>query len=309
MSQDSKGQVYRGRFAPSPSGPLHFGSLVAALGSFLQARSQSGEWLVRIEDLDPPREMPGADKMILECLQSHGLTWDGQVEYQSRRQDAYHEALTRLEKKQLLFNCSCSRKTLREYGEQHIDKNFDSNAAIYPGICRDLNQSHKDCAVRIKVNSQQIMFADKVFGLIAQDLENDVGDFVLKRRDGLIAYQLAVVVDDIWQGITEVVRGVDLLDSTPRQLYLYQCLDARPPDYLHLPLAVASDGKKLSKQTHAQSVNQSDARENLINAMTCLGMNPGSKLIAQPVDAILNWGISNWNTEKIPNQNFIIESV
>lgn len=304
MSQKSKGQIYRGRFAPSPSGPLHFGSLVAALGSYLQARSQTGEWLLRMEDLDPPRETSGADTLILKSLNAHGLNWDNEVMYQSRRHPAYEQALEHLKQKGLLFYCSCTRKQLR--ARQNATKDATS---IYAGTCREHTKPRDNCAIRIRVPDDEnamISFRDHIHGSITQNLKHEVGDFVLKRRDGLYAYQLAVVVDDIAQGITEVVRGADLLNSTPRQLYLYQCLNAPPPSYLHLPLALLPDRKKLSKQTGAPPLDNHKASANLVQAMRFLGMPVKVDMLDSPIEDIIKWGITNWNESKIPAQDIII---
>ena len=306
MSKTPKGQIYRGRFAPSPSGPLHFGSLIAALGSYLQARSLSGEWLVRIEDLDPPRESPGADILILKSLEAHGLNWDGDIMYQSQRHDAYEQALSQLEDNEHLFYCSCTNKQLKSL--QKNTNNIESTLrnGVYPGICRTHKKFRENCAIRMLVNDKIISFTDKVYGEVNQNLQNEVGAFVLKRRDGLYAYQLAVVVDDIAQGINEVVRGVDLLDSTPRQLFLYQCFNTTPPDYLHLPLALMTDKKKLSKQTGAEALHDDAATRNLISALQFLGQTTPEHLNQEPVNTIINWGISNWDVSKIPTQDIVI---
>ncbi|MBT8141894.1 MAG: tRNA glutamyl-Q(34) synthetase GluQRS [Gammaproteobacteria bacterium] len=302
----SKGQIYRGRFAPSPSGPLHFGSLLAALGSFLQARVQQGKWLVRIEDLDPPREIPGADKLILNSLETHGLHWDEALMYQSQRSEAYEHTLQELHKQGLLFYCDCSNKQIRaRQNSEKLERSLLASG-VYPGTCRSQTEHRENCGIRLRVSDQILMFKDRVYGLEAQDLKNEVGDFVLKRRDGLYAYQLAVVVDDIAQNITEIVRGVDLLDSTPRQLYLYQCLGASPPDYLHLPLALSPDKKKLSKQTGAKALDDKNAARNLTDALVVLGQAPPKHLHQESVKSILDWAISHWNVSSIPSQSTVI---
>ena len=216
--------AYCGRFAPSPTGPLHFGSLVAAVGSYLDARSHDGQWLVRIEELDPPREMPGAADLILKTLAAYGFEWDGEVVYQSNRHDAYESALESLTRQGLLFPCSCSRREIADStlgGGEHL---------VYPGTCRDgLVEGKVARAWRVRVTDADIAFDDNVQGPVSQCLQRDAGDFVLKRADGLYAYQLAVVVDDAWQGITHIVRGADLLDSTARQIYLQRCLGLATP--------------------------------------------------------------------------------
>lgn len=314
MSKEPKGQIYVGRFAPSPSGPLHFGSLVAALGSYLQARSHNGKWLVRMEDLDPPREMPGADTLILNSLEAHGMHWDGDVMYQSERHEAYESALEQLQQTGSIFYCSCSNKQLKEL-RQRVDPTTEPNSdngsgilssGVYPGICREQKSFKKNCAIRLQVNKNNFSFNDLVYGKYSQNLAKDVGDFILKRRDGLYAYQLAVVVDDIEQGITAVVRGVDLLDSTPRQLYLYDRLNAKPPSYLHLPLALLPDRKKLSKQTGAPALLDENAADNLMAALQFLGLNTPDNLAHEPVENILKWGVLHWSVSNIPTQDSVI---
>lgn len=249
MSADQASR-YRGRFAPSPTGPLHFGSLVAAVGSFLDARSRGGEWLVRIEDLDPPREMPGAAAEILETLEAFELFWDGPVLYQSRRNAIYEEALAQLRARQYLFPCTCSRREIADSGLQGTD------GPIYPGTCRTgIRPGGRTPALRVKVLDRTLHFSDRLQGDIHENLAREVGDFVVKRADGLYAYQLAVVVDDAWQGITDVVRGSDLLFSTARQIYLQELLGYPTPGYMHLPVAVNACGEKLSKQTLAEALD------------------------------------------------------
>jgi len=209
MNNIIKGQFYRGRFAPSPSGPLHFGSLTSALASYLDAKANRGEWLVRIEDIDPPREIVGSDTLILRSLEAHGLHWDGEILYQSTRVHAYEMTLKDLASKGLLFYCSCTNKQLKAFRARHSENKSILTNGAYPGICRKHLKPRKDCAIRLKVDNQTILFHDRVYGLVAQNLVSELGDFVLKRRDGLYAYQLAVVIDDIYQGITDVVRGVE----------------------------------------------------------------------------------------------------
>ena len=213
-----------GRFAPSPTGPLHFGSLLAALASYCQAKSQGGRWLVRMEDLDKPREMAGAANLILRTLEDFGFEWDGEVIYQSQRSSLYQDALTQLKTKLLIYNCNCSRKEIADsYNQRPALQGVDG--LVYPGTCRHKTAVKSLNASRIIVDSNPIAFTDAIQGNIQQNLAQDVGDFVLKRADGLYAYQLAVVVDDFKQGITHILRGADLLDSTPRQIYLQQLLD------------------------------------------------------------------------------------
>jgi glutamyl-Q tRNA(Asp) synthetase len=278
----------RGRFAPSPTGPLHFGSLVAALGSFLQARTRRGEWLVRMEDIDPPREQPGAADAILKDLERMGLEWDGEVLYQSTRLDAYAEALERLREQGMTFECTCSRRELAAAtGEE---------SSVYPGTCRERPlQPTAPRAIRVRVRPGPIEFDDGLQGPCAQDLMVDVGDFVLRRRDGLVAYQLAVVVDDAYQGITEVVRGTDLIDSTPRQIYLQRLLSVPTPAYAHLPIALTGSGEKLSKQTGARPVADTPAGRALVAALRFLRQGPPASLEAASPVTVIDWALENWD--------------
>jgi len=248
--------TYRGRFAPSPSGPLHFGSLVAALGSYLDAKAHGGEWLVRIEDIDTPRNVPGAADDILRTLERFGLEWDGPVLYQSFRIDAYEAALEELRRCNLVFPCGCSRK---DVGDR------------YPGTCRlGLTGRLGTPSWRFRVHGETVHFIDRRLGPQSQNVEDYVGDFVLKRADGLFAYQLAVVVDDAFQGITDVVRGEDLLDSTARQILLQSALSLPQPQYLHLPIVLNDTGQKLSKQTGATALDPNRVKELLAEARTLI---------------------------------------
>ena len=275
--------MYVGRFAPSPTGPLHFGSLVAALASYMEARSAKGKWLLRMEDLDKPREQPGAADAILRALEALGLHWDGAVEYQSRRAGLYRDALERL--KDHTYACGCTRSEIAD-STLAID-----GARVYGGICRHgLAPGKTARAVRIRAEGE-IRFADRVQGAHVQRLENDVGDFVLWRADGQFAYQLAVVVDDFEQGVTDVVRGADLLDSTARQIYLQQRLGYPMPGYLHVPVAVNAAGEKLSKQTGAEPIDLARAGSQLRRAFAFLG---------QPETDDLAEGLRNWDAARIP---------
>jgi glutamyl-Q tRNA(Asp) synthetase len=277
--------MYVGRFAPSPTGALHFGSLVAALASWLDARAAGGRWLVRIEDLDAARSQPGAADEILRMLEKLGLTWDGPVLYQSARVALYAEALRELEKH--TYWCGCSR---REIADSALGLAADG-AQVYPGACRSgLPAGKRARALRIKA-SGTIAFTDRVQGAQAQLLERDVGDFVLQRADGPFAYQLAVVVDDARQGVTDVVRGADLLDSTARQIYLQQALGYPTPRYLHIPAAVNHAGEKLSKQTGAAPI--AAQREALRRALSFLG---------QPQTDDLAQAVRSWNPALIPRR-------
>jgi len=259
---------YRGRFAPSPTGPLHFGSLVAAVGSYLDAKFNEGDWLVRIEDLDWQREVPGAATEILKTLEQLGMEWDGEVVYQSARTHLYHDALNVLQNMGLIYSCTCSRK---EIADSSI---VSSQGRIYPGTCRKKDKHHflsKAHALRIRTHDDPIEFRDMLKGVHSQRLQRDIGDFVLRRADGMFAYQLAVVVDDAQQHITHVVRGADLLASTPRQTYLQQLLGYATPDYLHLPIVTNEQGEKLSKQTHAAPIDISNGLQQLVDAVRFLG--------------------------------------
>jgi glutamyl-Q tRNA(Asp) synthetase len=287
---------YRGRFAPSPTGPLHFGSLVAALGSYLDARAHGGEWLVRIEDLDPPREAPGAAADILRTFESLGLRWDGAVLRQSERGDAYCAALVDLERKGATYPCSCTRREIGDSAFAGID-----GSLVYPGTCRNGPPSVRAArATRVRVDAAVIEFDDAVQGRMRQELATDVGDFVLRRADGLFAYQLAVVVDDAAQGITDVVRGADLLDSTPRQILLQRLLGVPTPRYLHLPVATNAAGEKLSKQTLAPPIDRARPGAVLLAALEFLGQRPEPG----PVDAapaeLLAVAIARWDPMLIP---------
>ena len=289
-----------GRFAPSPTGPLHFGSLLAALASYLEARNKQGQWLVRMEDLDKPREVKGAASHILKTLEQFGFEWDGEVIYQSQRSDLYQDALFQLEKQSLIYRCQCSRKEIADSAIQGID------GLIYPGTCRHTQATQMPYASRIKVNDIPITFNDAIQGSIAQHLATQVGDFVLKRADGLFAYQLAVVVDDFQQGVTDIVRGADLLDSTPRQIYIQQQLDIPTPHYAHIPVASNAAGEKLSKQTLAPAIEAKDASAWLIKSLAFLGQNPPSELITNTPSEILSWAKQHWQLKKIPKQRSII---
>lgn len=246
---------YIGRFAPTPSGHLHFGSLVAALASYLDARAVGGRWLLRMEDLDPPREEPGAQAAILKALESYGFEWDGEMVRQSERHDAYDQVINRLFSQGLAYACTCSRKQLEAY------------QGIYPGLCRNAGHSTEDAAIRLRVPELEYHFTDRVQGEFRQHLGREVGDFVIRRRDGLYAYQLAVVLDDAWQGVTDIVRGADLLDSTPRQLYLQELLGLPQPRYLHVPLITQPDGHKLGKSYRSPPLAADQATPLLLRAL------------------------------------------
>ena len=290
-------EKYRGRFAPSPTGPLHFGSLVAAVGSYLEAKSRGGLWLVRMEDLDTPRAQPGAADAILRTLEACGMGWDGNVMYQSQRSEAYRAALARLEAQGLVYVCGCSRREIADSGLG------PDGALIYPGTCRNgLAPGKKARATRVRVNHELIEFEDAVQGKIQQDLAAEAGDFVLLRADGLYAYQLAVVVDDAEQGITDVVRGADLLASTPRQIYLQRLLGLGTPRYLHLPAVVNAAGEKLSKQTHAPPVDERNPVPALTQVMEFLGQAPPADLRRATLAEFWSWALSHSDAQQIPRR-------
>ena len=273
--------LVRGRFAPSPTGPLHLGSLVAAVGSWLFARSAGGEWLVRMEDLDGPRVVPGAADEILRALERYGLAWDGEVVVQSRRTALYEEALARLRASGLAYDCACTRaEVARAAGAPDASDPVDAAGPVYAGTCRTgLPPGRAARAVRFRVPAGTVAFEDRVRGRVEEEVSRVVGDFVVRRADGPFAYQLAVVVDDAAQGITEVVRGGDLLDSAARQVTLQRALGAPTPAYAHLPLVLGPDRKKLGKRDGALPLETLDARrvdETLRLALRVLGQEPAA---------------------------------
>jgi glutamyl-Q tRNA(Asp) synthetase len=287
---------YRGRFAPSPTGPLHFGSMVAAVGSFLQAKSRGGAWLVRMEDLDPPREVPGAADEILRTLEAFGLHWDGVVMYQSRRHGVYEAALKMLERLDAIYPCACSRREIADSSVNGVD------GPVYPGPCRDgIAPGRAPRAWRVKVNGRAIEFMDTVQGRIIRDLAADFGDFVVQRADGFFAYQLAVVVDDAEQGISEVVRGADLIESTPRQMHLQDLLGLPTPDYLHLPVALSKEREKLSKQTFAAPADIACPVPMLVQVLRFLGQEPPQVLAESSLDDFWRWSIAHWRVDRVPH--------
>ncbi|MFT4673068.1 MAG: glutamyl-Q tRNA(Asp) synthetase [Pseudohongiellaceae bacterium] len=291
LEADEKYQPYIGRFAPSPTGPLHFGSLVAALASYLDAKSNLGKWCVRIEDLDPPREPQGAAEIVLDQLQALGFVWDGEILYQSSRLAAYDAALQQLNEIGLCFCCNCTRPRIQALG------------GVYDGHCRsntDIANRSGEYAVRVRAIDHCIRFDDLIQGEYHQNIRFEVGDFVIKRKDNLFAYQLAVVVDDAFQNITDVVRGFDLIDSTTRQIYLQQQLSIHTPRYAHFPVAANFDGDKLSKQQHASAIDVSRAGECLLQAMKFLGLNAPPELTGEHPDVLMNWAISQWDIQNVP---------
>ena len=286
--------AYRGRFAPSPTGPLHFGSLVTAVGSYLDAKANRGTWLVRMEDLDPPRNVPGAAEAILQALEALGMMWDETVVYQSKRGDAYAAALAKLKKRTLVYPCACSRREIADSAVSGID------GPVYTGTCRKgLLAGRATRAERVLTEGALIEFKDAIQGKVAHNLERQIGDFVLKRADGPYAYQLAVVVDDAAQGITDVVRGADLLDSTLRQIYLQQLLGYATPRYAHLPVAVNVVGEKLSKQTLAAPIDTSNPVPMLNAALVFLGQD-SIDCAAQDTAAFWKRAIAGWRLAAVP---------
>jgi glutamyl-Q tRNA(Asp) synthetase len=279
---------YIGRFAPSPTGPLHFGSLIAAVASYLDARHRGGRWLVRMEDVDVTRCRPEWADDILRTLERFGLTWDGEVAMQSERAALYQAALDRLEKSGLVYRCICSRREIADSATEGID------GPVYPGTCRLAEHRTSPCAWRVLTTPDSIEFTDLVQGRIVQQLDAQIGDFILRRRDNLFAYQLAVVVDDALQGITHVVRGADLLDSTPRQIYLQGLLGMPQPAYAHVPVALNQQGQKLSKQTLAPSVADADIARSLNAALAFLGqpLATSDKPQTMLAQARRNWSLS-----------------
>lgn len=285
--------AYRGRFAPSPSGPLHFGSLVAALGSCLQARAHGGQWHLRMEDLDIPRCSPGVADDILRTLAAFGFEWDGAVVYQSQRLDTYRAALARLQTAGWVYGCACTRREIADSSVIGIE------GVVYPGACRNgVADGRAVRALRVRTDNDAICFDDALQGRVCQQLQSDIGDFVLLRADGIFAYQLAVVVDDAELGVTEVVRGADLLASTPRQIYLQRLLGLPAPGYLHLPIALNTQGQKLSKQTRAPALDVRDPLPALRQAMIFLN-HPAPQGL-DTLAAFWEWATAAWDVARLP---------
>ena len=291
---------YVGRFAPSPTGPVHFGSLVAAVASYLQARTQNGRWLLRIEDIDPPREQTGASNEIIEALQCYGFEWDGEIIFQSTNDAAHRAALASLIDQGLAYRCRCSRRDLADAPRGPL-------GIIYPGNCR-IGCDAGNAAIRLRTTSDEIAFDDDLQGRIVQRLESESGDFVIRRRDGLIAYHLAVVVDDEIQGVTEVVRGIDLMDSTPRQIYLQRLLGYRTPRYIHIPVITHADGDKLSKLTGAPAIPLTAVSKTLCAALRALRLEPPPELATAPLSDVWFWAQETWQMEKLIGCKAIVET-
>jgi len=289
----AKQLAYRGRFAPSPSGYLHFGSLITALASFLDARKNNGTWLVRIEDIDPPREKLGASKIILNTLEAYGLEWDEEILYQSSQSALYLEKLTALFDNQQSYYCQCTRAEIKAIG------------GTYLGHCRNKNLSRELAAIRVINDAPVSEYHDLIQQQVkcAANFSNE--DFSIFRKDGLFAYQLAVVVDDIFQNITHVMRGCDLLESTVRQLSLYQIFSAVPPKFAHIPLAVTAKGFKLSKQNDAPAIDRKKPQPSLCQALEFLGQNPPKELSFSSVNEIISWAIHHWQRDLVPRKKEI----
>jgi glutamyl-Q tRNA(Asp) synthetase len=275
---------YVGRFAPSPTGPLHFGSLITAVASYCDAKANQGKWLVRIEDTDIPRIFPNSETHILSCIDAFQFEPDAEIIFQKDRFEIYEQVLEQLKQSDAIYACQCTRKIL---GSNHI----------YAGTCRDLNLEFADQAIRLKVTDQQICFQDRLQGQLCSNLKYDLGDFVLKRRDGILSYQLAVVVDDYLQGITHVVRGADLLDNTVRQIWLGSLLNYPSLNYMHLPLAMNDQGQKLSKQNLAQALDINQAPELLQQAILALGQ---SAIELDQPRIMLQQAVQQWDINRIP---------
>ncbi len=294
---DSTTLRYRTRFAPSPTGPLHFGSLVAALGSYVRARRQGGEWHLRIDDLDPPREQPGAADAIQQSLQAHGLHWDGPVVFQSTRSAAYEAALAQLRAADRAYPCGCTRREIMAVARR------GPNGPVYPGTCSDgLPPGREARAWRLRCDHAPLHFDDALQGPQSCDPATTIGDFIIRRADGYWAYHLACAVDDGEYGFTEVVRGADLLWCTPPQILLQRALGLPTPRYLHLPVAVNAEGQKLSKQSHAPPLDNNRAAHNLVQAARFLGQQPPADLARAGPGAVLTWALETWDEALIPRQ-------
>lgn len=297
-------KIYRGRFAPSPTGPLHFGSLITAVGSYLQAKHMHGEWLLRIDNIDPPREQKGATDDILKTLESFGFEWDTDVLYQNNRLQRYQEAVDALVKQHLAYPCSCSKRSiLKETGQT-------DGEIVYPGLCRNgsllkLENSNgvHNYSIRLRCNREAIRFNDLLQGKQSINIEKQKGDFVIQRRDRHFSYHLASGIDDAEQGITEVVRGADLLNCTPCQIHVQQMLGLSSPQYCHLPIALNDEGQKLSKQSHAKAITAENSVVLLYEALKFLGQIPPLELIKASQEELWNWAKTHWRLDLVPKTN------
>lgn len=275
-----------GRFAPSPTGPLHYGSLLAATASYLDARSRGERWLLRIDDLDIYRVVEGSEDAILHALEAHGLYWDGPVRHQSSRISDYQDALDQLTRQGDTFYCTCSRRQLKDHD-------------TYPGTCRSAQRPPEDAAIRVRVSEEPVAFTDLIAGRIQENLASNLGDFIIRRRDGLIAYQLATAVDDGADEITRVIRGGDLLDNTARQIYLMQRLGLVPPAYGHLPTLLNPEGQKLSKQSHSPALDTDRATENLLRILPHLALTPPAAAASGSPEEIVSWAVEHFSPKAI----------
>jgi glutamyl-Q tRNA(Asp) synthetase len=286
---------YRGRFAPTPSGPLHFGSIVAALGSCLDARAHGGEWHLRIDDLDSPRVAPGAEGEILRCLEALGFEWDGALVHQSTRREAYHAALHRLRSHAAVYPCACSRSEIAAIAR------LGKDGPVYPGTCRDgMPIGAPARALRVLTAGSTLRFEDRVLGTQQRDLERGSGDFPLYRADGVFSFHLAAAVDDAEGGMTDIVRGADLLESSARQAWLLLRMGLPVPRYAHLPVALDAAGRKLSKQTHAAAVDTAQPVTALVRALRFLGQMPPPELERDDVRSVWRWAIPHWDLARVP---------
>jgi len=285
-----------GRFAPTPSGPLHFGSLVTALASYCEARSKQGKWLLRIEDVDTPRNVEGSAKAIIASLEAFGFEWDGEIDYQSKHFEQYEQVLQSLLNQKRCYACECSRRTLREAHAQSGPLGL-----IYPGICKTKKLNQKNHSIRVDTSGSGVVdYTDIVYGSVTFNIEKQLGDFVLRRADGVFAYHLAVVIDDERQGINQIVRGADLLEATCLHLYLQKILGYHQPDYLHIPLVRNAQGDKLSKQTGATAIDPDKRVSLLIAALTTLGQPVSSDMQQATTEEILIAAINDWDRTKVP---------
>lgn len=300
MKQFQHSTRHAGRYAPSPTGDLHHGSLLAALASFLQARAHGAPWYMRIDDIDAPRVIPGKAADILRTLEAFGLYWDGPVLYQSRRREAYRAALAQLRAAGHVFDCGCSRREAQT-GPPGVE------GPIYSGTCRDgIAPGREPRSIRARVGQACIAVNDGIQDSYTQDLAADIGDFIVRRADGIVAYQLATVVDDAEQGVTEVVRGADLLSSTPRQVLLQRCLGYAEPAYAHVPLLVDGDGHKLGKSNGALALDATRRGTELVQVLDWLGQQPPPTLAAAAVEDVIDWAIAHWRLEAVPARRCVI---
>ena len=311
MPQLKSTDSYRGRFAPSPTGPLHMGSLVCALASYLDARKNRGAWLLRIEDIDPPREQAGASAAIINCLEKHSLYWDGAITYQSKHSQRYLEILETLQDRQLIYPCICTRKrlqrlSLRYDGECLLRSQPPQNDSTPYAMRLNTQKACSNLSQEAIHTTCRVSFNDKIQGLQHEDFELS-GDFIVHRKDKLFAYQLAVAVDDLDQNITHVVRGADLLDTTAKQILIMQTLGASHPQYSHIPVLVDHLGRKLSKQNHAPAIDTSQPKSNLIKACKLLGLPAEQTLLDEDAANILTWATQHWHSKALRQKKQLIE--